>query len=71
MIPFDKKSPLITSGIRVGTPALTTRGMQSSEMILIAELIDKVIANPEDGSVINAVKNQVIDLSKQYPLYKD
>ena len=71
MVPFDKRSPLVTSGIRIGTPALTTRGMNESDMIIIANLIDEVILNPDNEKIINKVKGKVSDLCKQYPLYKD
>ena len=71
MVPFDKRSPLVTSGIRIGTPALTTRGMNESDMILIANLIDKVIMNPDDETISSKVKNEVHNLCIQYPLYKE
>ena len=71
MVPFDKRSPLVTSGIRIGTPAITTRGMNESDMIIIANLIDEVILNPDNEKIINKVKNKVSDLCEQYPLYKD
>ncbi len=71
MIPFDKRSPLVTSGIRIGTPALTTRGMGNLEMIFIAKLIDKVISNPNDESISENVRQEISDLCKQYPIYKD
>jgi len=71
MIPFDKRSPLVTSGIRIGTPALTTRGMGNSEMIYIAKLIDRVISNPDNKSTVENVRQEVSDLCKQYPIYKD
>ncbi len=75
-IPFDTKSPMITSGIRLGTPACTTRGFGSKEFILIANLITKVInglkENPEDNSKIEKeVQKEVIDLCSSFPIYSD
>ncbi len=69
LIPFDKTSPFVTSGVRIGTPAVTTRGMKESEMAVIAELIDRVVTNLSDESVISDVKNQVLKLVKKFPLY--
>lgn len=71
LIPFDTKSPAITSGIRLGTPAVTTRMMKENEMELIAELIDKVLRNPQNETVITGVKREVMALTKKFPLYKD
>ena len=59
MVPFDDKSPFVTSGIRFGTPAITTRGLIESDMEVIVSLIDRVLTNPEDATVINAVKKEV------------
>lgn len=70
MVPFDERSPMITSGIRIGTPALTTRGMKEDEMIIIAKLINKVVNNIDDESVISSVQEDVVDLCKNFPLYK-
>ena len=70
MVPFDTKSPFVTSGIRIGTPALTTRGMKEDQMRLIAELIDKVLTNIENESVISAVFKQVRELCDRFPLYR-
>lgn len=69
MVPFDTESPFVTSGIRIGSPAMTTRGMGSDEFEYIAELIDRVLQNPEKESVIKDVKNEVDDLCEQFPLY--
>ena len=71
MVPYDQRSPLITSGIRVGTPALTTRGMGESEMKIIAGLIDKVLSNIDNESRMKEVRNSVLDLCNQFPLYKE
>lgn len=69
MVPFDTESPFVTSGIRIGSPAMTTRGMGSDEFEYIAELIDRVLQNPGKESVIKDVKNEVDDLCEQFPLY--
>jgi glycine hydroxymethyltransferase len=70
-IPFDTKGPMITSGIRIGTPAVTTRGMKEPEMARIAELIDRVLSRPGDGGVEATVRNEVQDLTAQFPLYPE
>ena len=71
MVPFDTKSPFITSGIRVGTPAVTTRGMGIDEMDQIVNLIDQVISNIEDESIINITNESVKELCKSFPLYNE
>ncbi|MFQ6607060.1 MAG: serine hydroxymethyltransferase [Fidelibacterota bacterium] len=71
MVPFDERSPLITSGIRVGTPAITTRGMGVSEMQIIAGLIDQVIKAIDDEGIITNVKSTVTELCSNFPLYSD
>ena len=70
MVPFDDKSPFVTSGIRVGTAAITTRGFKESEMAQIVDLIDAVLTNPEDVDNLEAVKAQVVNLAGRFPLYK-
>ena len=70
MIPYDKKSPMVTSGIRIGTPAVTTRGMKENDMIHIVRLIDKVLKKPNDESNIKSVKAEVGELCNQYPIYQ-
>jgi glycine hydroxymethyltransferase len=70
-IPFDQNPPMIASGIRVGTPAVTTRGMREAEMDLIGELMARVLAAPEDDRTIAAVKSEVDRLCRRFPLYPD
>jgi glycine hydroxymethyltransferase len=70
-VPYDDKSPLITSGIRVGTPAITTRGMKHSHMATIAELIDRVLVNRTNPAIISQVSNEVKTLCSAFPLYPD
>jgi glycine hydroxymethyltransferase len=69
MVPFDTKSPMITSGIRLGTAALTTKGMKESEMKTIAGLIDCVLSNVEDDSMHRSVLEDVKELAGQFPFY--
>ena len=69
MVPFDSRSPFQTSGIRVGTPAITTRGLKQEHMPVIVDLIDKVIMNIENENIINSVKNEVNELMKIFPLF--
>jgi glycine hydroxymethyltransferase len=68
-VPRETQSPFITSGIRIGTPAVTTRGMREGEMRRIAELIDQVLAAPQDEAVTKAVKAGVRELTDAFPLY--
>jgi glycine hydroxymethyltransferase len=69
MVPFDDRSPFQASGIRVGTPALTTRGVKEDLMEPIVEMIDTVIANHEDEGKINSVREKVNQMMKDYPLF--
>ena len=69
MVPFDTESPFVTSGIRIGSPAMTTRGLGTNEFRKIAELIDKVLQDPKDQSVITNVKKEVSELCDNFPLY--
>lgn len=70
-IPFDKNSPFVTSGIRLGTPAVTTRGMKQEEMKLIAGFIAQVMNAPQDASVVEKVKRGVGELAERFPLYPE
>lgn len=71
MIPFDTKSPFVTSGIRIGTAAVTTRGMKEPEMDQIAELINRAIINYENESELNKIKEEVKTLCSKFPLYPE
>jgi glycine hydroxymethyltransferase len=70
-IPFDKNPPMVASGIRVGTPAVTTRGMRESEMDRIASLIARVLSAPDDEGVANDVRRDVEALCGEFPLYPE
>ena len=69
MVPFDSRSAFQTSGIRLGTPAITTRGAKEDLMVVIAEMIEEVLNNPEDENSIAAVRARVNDIMKDYPLF--
>lgn len=69
MVPFDTRSAFQTSGIRLGTPAITTRGAKEDLMVVIAELIEEVLNDPENEAVITSVRNKVNDMMKNYPLF--
>jgi len=69
-VPFETRSPFVTSGIRVGTPAVTTRGMKEAEMDVIADLITQVLSDLKNEANLNDVKNKVLKLCKDFPLYK-
>jgi glycine hydroxymethyltransferase len=69
MVPFDTRSPFLTSGLRVGTPAITTRGLTEEHMPLIVDLIDEVISNIENEQVIHRVGDKVKDMMKEFPLF--
>jgi len=70
-IPFDTKGPMVTSGVRIGTPAVTTRGMKEPEMGQIAALIDRVLTNLGNASVEAAVRSEVQELTARFPLYAE
>jgi len=70
MVPKDTRSPFVTSGIRIGTPAITTRGMNEDHMVQIANWIASTLKNPEDKTLHEKVKNEIINLCHDYPVYK-
>jgi glycine hydroxymethyltransferase len=70
-VPFDDKSPFVTSGIRVGVPAITTRGMKEGHMQHVVDLVDRVLMNIDNENVITEVRNEVKDFMNQFPLYPE
>jgi glycine hydroxymethyltransferase len=70
-IPFDRNPPMVASGIRIGTPAVTSRGMREAEMDTIAELIARALASPDDDGVVAAVRVEVEGLCRKFPLYPE
>ena len=69
MVPFDDKSPFVTSGIRIGTAAVTTRGLNEADMKKIVALIDQAITNADDESVLNSIKTEVNQFMAQFELF--
>jgi len=69
-IPFDPEKPTVTSGIRIGTPAVTTRGLNTADMKLVAQAIVGALKNPEDGKSLDDARQIVVELCNKYPLYK-
>jgi glycine hydroxymethyltransferase len=70
MVPFDDKSPFVTSGIRIGSAAVTTRGLVETDMVRIVELIDEALTHHADASRLTGVRHQVNEWLQVYPLYK-
>jgi len=70
-IPFDQNPPMVASGIRVGTPAVTTRGMREAEMEIIGELFARALYTPDDDSALGMVRSEVEGLCRKFPLYKE
>lgn len=70
MVPFDTQSPFVTSGMRIGTPAVTTRGMMEKDVVKVVDLIDEVLKKPEDVKHLKAVRRKVNGFMKKFPLYE-
>ena len=70
-IPFDQNPPMVASGIRVGTPAVTTRGMREGEMGLIAELVTRALKTPDDDGALGRIRAEVEALCRKFPLYPE
>ena len=70
-VPYDTESPLLTSGIRLGSPALTTRGFKEAEFKQVAKWINEVVSAPADEAVRHRVKGEIADLTKKFPLYPE
>jgi glycine hydroxymethyltransferase len=68
-VPKETQSPFVTSGIRIGTPAVTTRGMRETEMRQIAEMIDRILSAPEDAKLAEGIREEVRELARRFPLY--
>ena len=71
LIPFDSKPPAVASGIRIGTPAITTRGMKEKDMEAVADFIDRAIMYKDDSAKLEAIKSEVVSLTSKFPLYAD
>jgi len=71
MVPFDDKSPFVTSGIRLGTAAITSRGMKENHMEMIADWVDKVVADSENESLLTSIRSDINDFMTQFPLYAE
>jgi glycine hydroxymethyltransferase len=69
MVPFDTQSPMITSGMRIGTPAITTRGLKEKDVVKVVDLIDEALQKPSDEKHLKAVKRKVNGMMKKFPLY--
>jgi glycine hydroxymethyltransferase len=69
MVPFDDQPPMVTSGVRVGTPALTSKGMKEDEMRKIADLFQRVVSHPDDEAKLLSVREEIKEMNKSFPLY--
>jgi glycine hydroxymethyltransferase len=69
MVPFDTQTPMVTSGMRIGTPAITTRGLKEKDVIRVVDLIDETLKKPGDEKHLKAIKGKVNSFMKRFPLY--
>ena len=70
MVPFDTQSPMVTSGMRIGTPAITTRGMKEKDVIRVVDLMDEALKKPGDEKYLKAIKRKVNSFVQKFPLYR-
>ena len=70
-VPFDDKSPFVTSGIRIGVPAITSRGMKEEHMQTVVDFVDRVLMKIDDENIVSSVANDVHQFMKQFPLYHE
>ena len=70
MVPNDPRSPFVTSGLRVGTPAMTTRGMGTAEAVAAAQRICDVLDRPDDAATIDRVRGEIVSLCQRFPVYR-
>jgi glycine hydroxymethyltransferase len=68
-IPFDPEKPTVSSGVRIGTPALTTRGLKTTDMAMVAKFIGKALDHASDDAVLNTVRAEVSEFTRSFPLY--
>ena len=71
MVPFDTRSPFVTSGVRIGTPALTTRGMKEKEMEFVGDLIHRILSNKDDENILTSIREEIAEFAKDFLIYQD
>jgi glycine hydroxymethyltransferase len=71
LVPFDPQPPTVTSGVRIGTPAVTTRGMKEAQMLMIADLIDRCVLNRDNKAELEKIRSGVEHLAQEFPIYAD